>query len=49
MKKFKTFSEEIDLSDFEEDVTCVDKTEKDKNNSAPQRYTNIISNNFIIK
>ena len=37
MKKFKTFSEEIDLSDFEEDVTCVDKTEKDKNNSKDKK------------
>jgi|TARA_B110000238_G_C16123891_1_gene438355 hypothetical protein len=40
MKKFKTFSEEQDLNDFEEDVTCMDKTVRDKDNSKDKKEEN---------
>jgi hypothetical protein len=40
MKKFKTYSEDLDLSDFEEDVTCMDKTVKDKEISKDKKEEN---------
>jgi len=46
MKRFKTFSLEEDVKDFEEDLTANDKVSKDKSNSKEEEKKEEKNENF---